>query len=188
MREPSEDHANLVKVMLGDPLRRAALLAVATCGIPTAAIAAGFVRDAIWDDQHGYGIRPPLGDVDVVFHDPTQTDPARDRSIEQQLRDRIPQLDWSVKNQARMHDRNGDQPYADVGHAMSHWPETATAVAVTRVREGDLRIVAPFGLADLFGLILRPTPAFVTERRAIFHERIAAKRWLERYPRLRLAA
>jgi hypothetical protein len=68
---------------------------------------------------------------------------------------------------------------------MAFWPETATAVAI-RLHDGALEIAAPFGLDDLFGLILRPTPAFRNDRLPAFHDRIATKRWLERWPKLSL--
>ena len=55
--------------------------------------------------------------------------PSRDRAIEAELRALAPGIDWSVKNQARMHLRNGDPPYSGATDAMRHWPETATAIA-----------------------------------------------------------
>ena len=64
--------------------------------------------------------------------------------------------------------------------------ETATAVAV-RLSGDALEINAPLGRDDLFGLLLRPTPCFSSARRAIFDQRIADKKWLTRYPRVRIA-
>ncbi|MRE47150.1 hypothetical protein GII66_24395, partial [Escherichia coli] len=49
--------------------------------------------------------------------------------LEDRLRQQLPSLDWSVKNQARMHQRNGDYPYTSTRNALLHWPETATAIA-----------------------------------------------------------
>jgi hypothetical protein len=50
------------------------------------------------------------------------------------LRARDDALGWSVKNQARMHERNADRPYRSASDAMMHSPETATAVGA---RLGD---------------------------------------------------
>jgi hypothetical protein len=50
---------------------------------------------------------------------------------------------------------------------MRYWPETATAVAVRRNDEDGCEVAAPFGVDDLFGLILRPTPRFAREKRHI---------------------
>lgn len=98
----------------------------------------------------------------------------------------MPGLQWSVKNQARMHRRNGDPAYTSVSQAMEHWPETATAVAIRLHGLGSLEVSAPFGLDDLFGLQLRPTPHFRREKLPIFADRVAAKRWLHRYPMLQI--
>ena len=173
-------------ILLADPLRREALLAVAALGLPDCWIGAGFVRDAVWDHLHGYATRPPGGDVDVVLFDPAIMDKGVDRRLERQLRSAIPALDWSVKNQARMHLRNGDGPYGSVAEAMQRWPETATAVAVRFDAAGEIEINAPFGLGDLFTLRLRPTSAFRHVRLPIFDERVASKRWLERYSLLKI--
>jgi len=107
--------------------------------------------------------------------------------MEAQLKAVEPSVDWSVKNQARMHLRNGDEPYASTADAMSHWCETATAVAVRLADNGGIEILAPFGLDDLFSLTVRPTPAFTGRKLPIFQERVREKRWLERWPRLVLA-
>jgi hypothetical protein len=137
----------------------------------------------VWDHLHGYETRRPSGDVDVVWFSPAYTAAEVDRGIEDALRSRFPGLAWSVKNQARMHLRNGDDPYVSVADAIRHWPETATAVAV-RWADGRVEINAPLGLDDLFALRLRPTRAFAADKWPIFRDRISAKRWTDRYPLL----
>ncbi|MEH3047084.1 nucleotidyltransferase family protein [Sphingomonas adhaesiva] len=180
--------AALTALLAADDARMAALSAVRALALRDGWIGAGFVRDAIWDRLHG---RPPMlpgGDVDVLWHDPSRADAVVDRAWERALRGRLPGYDWSVKNQARMHARNGDAPYADVAAAMRAWPETATAVAVRLEADGAIGVNAPLGLDDLFAPVLRPTPHFAAEKRAIFDERVATKRWLVRYPLLRIEA
>ncbi len=174
----------LQSLLSSDPLRREALEAVATLGLPDCWIGAGFVRDAVWDHLHGYERRPPSGDVDVVWFASGASDQVTDHNIEHELKSRMPNLAWSVKNQARMHLRNGDAPYRSVADAMRHWPETATAIAARLGAAGSIEINAPLGIADLFALRLRPTPAFVTNKRPIFDGRVSSKRWIERYPLL----
>jgi hypothetical protein len=101
---------------------------------------------------------------------------------------RLPGLPWSVRNQARMAARNGDAPYADTQDAIAHWPETATAIAARWTGAG-LEIAAPWGLDDLFGRILRPTPGFATgAKAAIFAARAIAKGWTRRWPGVTIAA
>jgi hypothetical protein len=152
---------------------------------PDCWIGAGFVRNAIWADRHGWASSALSADVDVVWFDPDRTDPSADREIEARLRLADPRVPWSVKNQARMHRRNDDAPYASVTDAMRFWPETATAVAVRRNDQDDCEIAAPFGLDDLFDLVLRPTPCFARNKRHVYEERIRTKGWLTMWPLLK---
>lgn len=153
--------------------------------LPDCWVAAGFVRNAVWDHLHGHARSPIASDVDVIWFDATRCDTAGDRALEAALRELQPGIDWSVKNQARMHLRNADLPYANAIDAMGFWPETATAVAVRLNEAGHCEVAAPLGLNDLFGLILRPTPRFAQGKRALYHERLRAKAWHLRWPLLR---
>lgn len=177
---------DLTALIAGDAQRMAALAAARALGLPDAWIGAGFARDAVWDHLHGLPPQVPVGDVDLLWFDPARIDPAEDEILEQRLRAIAPQFDWSARNQARMHIRNGDRPYRNVADAMTFWPETATMVAVRLNDAGKVEVNAPLGLADLFALRLTPGAHFRTDRRPIFDARVADKDWLTRYPRLRL--
>jgi hypothetical protein len=178
--------AALQTILTDDPWRRDVLAAVRSLALPDCWVGAGFIRNAVWDYLHD---RPPsrhAGDVDVIWFCPKRARPENDREAEAALRALDPAVDWSVKNQARMHLRNGDASYASAIEAIGHWPETATAVAARQTAEGSFEIAAPFGLGDLFDLILRPTPSFAGEKRRVYLDRIESKRWLTIWPRLRI--
>jgi hypothetical protein len=183
-----EHAAALQAILANDPARCRVLAIVRSLGLPDCWIGAGFIRNAVWDYLHD---RPPTrhaGDVDVVWFSSERAKPSEDEALEAALRALDPSVDWSVKNQARMHVRNGDAPYASAVEAIGHWPETATAVAARQTAEGSYEIAAPFGLGDLFDLVLRPTPHFAAgDQRAVYLSRIQSKRWLAIWPRLRIA-
>jgi len=182
------NNASRIQAIISGDRTRWRLLDVVRCmRMPDCWIGAGFVRNAVWDHLHGRAMSPLSGDVDVIWFDPTQADPLKDRQIEAALRAVDPSVEWSVKNQARMHVRNGDAPYASATDAMRYWSETATAVAVRRSDQDRCEIAAPLGLDDLFDLILRPAPRFVGDKRQIFNNRIRVKGWLETWPLLRSA-
>ncbi|AZG73889.1 nucleotidyltransferase family protein [Shewanella livingstonensis] len=94
-------------------------------------IAAGFVRNLVWDKLHHIALQP-LNDIDVIYWCDTDVSVARDRAIEAELRRQV-DLPWSVKNQARMHLNNNDPAYLSCLDAMSYWPEMQTAVGVKLV-------------------------------------------------------
>ncbi len=86
-----------------------------------------------------------------------------------------------------MHLRNEDAPYTSAAEAMRCWPETATAVAAHQTEDGTYEIAAPFGMDDLFTLMLRSTPRFSGNKHGVYLDRVRSKRWLETWPRLRMA-
>jgi hypothetical protein len=175
-------------VIEGDPVRWGILALVRSLGLPDCWVGAGFVRNAVWDHLHGRTPSSLPADVDVLWFDPKQADPSEDEKLEAMLRANDPSVRWSVKNQARMHTRNGDSPYASATDAMRFWPETATAVAVRRTDQDHCQVAAPYGLDDLFGLVVRPTPRFARDKRQIYEERIKAKGWIATWPHLRIEA
>jgi hypothetical protein len=159
------------------------LEAVKNLSLPDCWIGAGFIRNAVWDAIHGNAVRT-CDDVDVVYFDAAEASTARDSAIEAALRDLHPDTRWDVKNQARMHQRNGDVPYLNTEDAIARWPETATAIAVRRTAD-HLELIAPHGIGDLVALIARPTPAFLS-RADVVARRICEKGWQARWPRLRI--
>lgn len=174
--------AALTALIVADRRRWNALECVRALRLPDCWIAAGFVRDAVWDHLHGCANASLAHDVDVIWFSTAGADETTDVALERELHSLCSGLKWSVKNQARMHRRNGDAPYKSATDAMRWWPETATAVAVSRSTDDQLEIKAPFGLRDLFELKVTPTPAFMTLKRPIFERRCAEKQWFSRYP------
>jgi uncharacterized protein len=185
----SLDHDAALRALLEADVERMRLLAlVRSLSLPDCWIGAGFVREAVWDALHGRPSTPPSSDVDVVWFDQDRTAPEEDRGLAARLAALDGAVRWSVKNQARMHRRNGDAPYVSATDAMRHWPETATAIGARLTAAGGCELAAPLGLDDLFDLVVRPTQGFRGEKRSVVLERVRSKGWLERWNRLRLAS
>ena len=176
----------LLTLIAADPWRMACLRAVADLGLPDCWIGSGFVRAPLWDRLHGFAEPTPLNDIDVIYFDPNDAAPARDEALEAHLTKRVAGAPWSVRNQARMHRRNGDRPYRSSEDALRHWLETTAAVAVRLDRQGQVRLMAPFGLDDVVALTVRPTPHARAQRLADYRARCAAKNWAATWPRVRV--
>lgn len=158
------------------------LRAVREMALPDWAIGAGFVRSLVWDRLHGFEKATPLNDIDVLFFDPEDTRSARELEIEAALTEKISDRPWSVRNQARMHLRNGDRPYTSTADALCFWLETPTCVAVRLGAGDEIDVIAPFGLSDLIDMRIAPT-ARGRVRRAEYEERVARKNWLQTWPK-----
>ncbi|NOU74684.1 hypothetical protein GC098_25405 [Paenibacillus sp. LMG 31458] len=109
-------------------------------------VCAGFVRSKIWDTLHGYKERTPLSDVDVIYFDALNKSEDIEKRLEAQLKQIIPNIPWSVKNQARMHVVNNIPPYSSSLDAMSKFPETATALGLKLDNQDNVLLAAPCGI------------------------------------------
>jgi hypothetical protein len=158
---------------------------VAKLDLPDCWIGAGFVRNLVWDHLHGFEQTTPLNDIDVIYFDAANLSEEIEIRIAVSLELKRPEFTWDVKNQARMHVENGDQPYSSSIDAIKYWPETATAVAARLWDEESqrLELAAPYGIDDLVNLVVRPTPAF-EEKREQFYQRLEKKNWKKIWPKL----
>lgn len=173
----------IIDLIKRDPIRVTALNCVWQLKLPQCYIAAGFVRNLVWDALHQVEVATPLNDVDVIYFDPDEVSPKAFLQYEAQLRQCLPQLNWQVRNQAIMHTRNGDVPYQSAIDAMRYWPEKETAVAVRQVDDSEYECVAAFGVQSLLNYCVTHNPK---RSRDIFEHRVNAKQWLSKWPRLRV--
>jgi uncharacterized protein len=177
------DVQDIVDLILDDPFRRAVIEAARSLGLRDGAIGAGFVRQPVWDHLHGYQPSEKFADIDVLYFNALDTSPLADLRFEKELAQRLPGVPWSVKNQARMHLRNGEHPYRDTEDAIAHWLERSTAVAVALPSRAPKPLLAPYGVDDLLNLILAPTPSG-TQRAQAYRDRLREKRMHVRWPKI----
>lgn len=175
--------ARIIHWLERDSYRMDALEVASRLGLKDWCLAAGFVRNLVWDRLHGYSQSTPLNDIDLIYFDPEHPEEEFDREHEAQLH-RNSRHPWSVKNQARMHLRNEDAPYVSTSDAMSYWVEVETAVGARLTAEGSISLVAPFGLEALFSgtvTLNRQRPKLEA-----FQTRVNSKKWLALWPCLKL--
>ncbi|WP_081310463.1 nucleotidyltransferase family protein [Pseudoalteromonas luteoviolacea] len=174
----------IVELIKRDMVRVKALNLVAKLAIPQCYIAAGFVRNLVWDALHNLDSPTPLNDVDVIYFDPEEANPDAYIKYESQLVLQMPELNWQVRNQAIMHGRNGDSSYKSALDAMSYWPEKETAIAIRQTAESQYECIAAFGVESLLKGDITYNP---NRPREVFDDRVKSKGWLVRWPQLSVA-
>ena len=139
-------------------------------------VAAGVIRNKVWDTLHN--MQTDINDIDVIYFDETNISTLTEKALEARLQNLMPNQPWSVKNQARMHIKNNVPPYVSSFDGVAHFPETPTAIAV-RMINNQLEIMAPYGLKDLFEGTVRPTPPYQkgSKLHPIYLERMQHKKW-----------
>ena len=171
------------------PVVMEALRVAREVGAPDWLLAAGAIRDAVWDDLHGRPLTATPRDVDVAYFDATDLTPDRDRIVEEALRTRAPHLPWQARNQAAVHlwypRRFGIEvePFRSSAEAVGTFPETASCVGARLLADDDMLVVAPHGLEDLLACVCRHNPARVSA--GFYKRRVAEKAWCDRWPRMR---
>src|SRR5215470_19644803 len=139
----------IATIIAQDPVGMEQLRAVRTLALPDWCIAAGFVRNRVWDHLHGIAPARPPADIDVLFYDAADLSKEREYEFEDRLDDLLPGLPWQVRNQARMHLSKGLPQHRSTADSMIYWLETVTAVGVRLEADGSLTVVAPLGVDDL---------------------------------------
>ncbi len=151
--------------------------------LPDSWIGAGTIRNCVWDAaiSNKYHLS---GDIDLIFYDRKNLTENYEKRLTNHLNSKSKGEKWSVKNQARMHVRNGHRPYLNSIHALSYWTETATSVAARLAPTGRFQLAAPYTLDDLLCCVARPTRYYNGSQ--IFRRRIHNKGWKARWPILKI--
>ncbi|MEX2282120.1 MAG: nucleotidyltransferase family protein [Gemmatimonadota bacterium] len=170
-------------VLVSESLRR-----LESLNLPNWYLGAGCVAQTVWNVAHSRSPNAGIDDYDIVYFDPDLSAAAESQNVSR-VRELLSDLPVrsDVKNQARVHlwyaARFGYEirPYTSCQDAIATWPTTATAIGVRWV-DTALLIEAPFGTADLLGLIVRANRVQITS--VIYAAKI--DRWTRQWPLLRV--
>jgi hypothetical protein len=177
----------LERAVRENPVALAILERAGDLGLPSWYLGAGGVTHTVWNQLHGFEPTHGIKDYDLVYFDPDDLSDRAEQKNAEIARARFADLGvkLDVKNEARVHlwyaQRFGRSipPYRSTEHAISTWPTTASSIGVRR-DDGAFTVCAPFGLSDLFGMIVRPNKAIIT--RAVYEAK--ADRWSALWPKL----
>jgi hypothetical protein len=141
----------------------------------------------VWNVLDGHDPARGIRDYDLVYFD--------DRDLSWEAEDAVIRRaaahfagcggEVEVRNEARVHVWYEDHfgvacpPYPNSEAAIATFPGQACCLGV-RLVGGRHEVCAPFGLADLFALVLRPNP--VLAPREVYEAKAA--RWQRLWPRL----
>ncbi|MBC3882169.1 nucleotidyltransferase family protein [Undibacterium sp. LX40W] len=180
----------LVSLILRNAPLMLALRAASQLGLESWAIGAGAIRSLVWDHLHGFTLPTPVSDWDFIYYDATSSQLCDELSVKQYLQKSCPEFQWDVVNQATVHwwlsKQNGlaMPPFTSLEDGIASWPETATCVAVSLDHAGNVTIISPLGLADLFDMHVR----FNLRCASVdaYRQRIVSKRFDQIWPRLKI--
>jgi hypothetical protein len=177
---------------LADILRRTPRLievmtTVRALDLPDWLVFSGAIYQPVWNHLTGRPLEHGLKDYDLAYFDAGdlswEAEDAVIRRVAAAFAAPLGDL-VEVRNQARVHlwfEAHFGEAYAPLAssaEAVGRFTATAFAVGARLDADGELILVAPFGLDDLFAMRLRPNPSRPTAAFAHTAERAKA-RWPE---------
>ena len=134
--------------------------------LPDWRLFSGAVYQSVWNERTdrapGYGVK----DYDIGYFDPDTSWDAEDEVIKRVAAAFAPELRdiVEVRNQARVHlwfeGKFGEayEPLTCTDDAPARFVAPAFALGVRLEKDDAISIVAPFGLQDVFDMVIRPNP------------------------------
>ncbi|MBI2667988.1 nucleotidyltransferase family protein [Candidatus Woesearchaeota archaeon] len=148
-------------------------------------IAAGAIRNTIWNVLHGYSSKSNIKDIDVVYFDKLDITKEKEKRTELLLKSRNSTVDWEVVNQARMRSIHPRLRVESSCESIAYWSEVPTCIGIRLEKNGALTICAPHGLKDLMNLVVKPIPKPYQDLK-LYKERIEQKQWEKIWPNLKI--
>jgi len=186
----SDPATRLEAIVRADPDLMTVLEGVRAEGLNDWLIFSGAVYQSVWNHLTGRPAGHGIKDFDVGYFDPDYSWDAEDAVIrrvaarfDEPLRSRV-----EVRNQRRVSEwfpQKFGQPWPPVGataEALSRFVAPAFAVGVRLEPDDRLTVEAPFGLDDMFAMVLRPNP---TRPLAADWDRVVEK-LVARWPELKV--
>jgi hypothetical protein len=173
---------------IGEILRR-----LPDLGMCDAWLAGGCLFQTVWNVVRGDPASRGIKDYDVFYFDAGDRSRTAEERVNRNAASLFADLDCEVevRNQARVHlwyeDEFGVSGYPELHCAtdgVDRFLAVCCMVAVRPPGQGAVDLYAPFGVEDVFGLVMRPNPSFPTLPRGRYE--LKAKRWRTLWPELRV--
>jgi uncharacterized protein len=159
-------HARLVAMIADSATVMDVLARVRAHRLPDWRLTAGAVYGTVWNALTGRASDHGIKDYDIAYFDPDVSWEAEDaiiRAVADSLPEALRPL-VEVRNQARVHlwfeERFGSPypPLACTDEALTRYLCISDCVAVRLEEDDRIDVAAPFGLEDLFAMLMRANP------------------------------
>jgi hypothetical protein len=148
--------------------------------LPQWRLVAGCIYQTVWNKLTGRQSGTGISDYDLIYFDDREVSKAAEIVAERQVRELLPDLPApvEVRNQARVHLWFEDYfgipypPLSCADDAIDRYASKTHAVGIRLTEDGLLDVYSPFGLEDIFAMIVRPNYALPNK---LTHDRKAGR-------------
>lgn len=168
---------HLEDIIRSDPDLMSVLQRLRDAALPQWRLVAGCLYGSVWNVLTSRPRRTGIQDYDVIYFDASDLSWEAEDAI---IRNVTSELPLQIRNQARVHlwyEQHYDRPYSALrtaDEAMLRHPAMVQAIGARLETDGRLDIAAPFGLDDLFAVVMRSNPACLHQ--ATFAAKVARAR------------
>lgn len=137
-----------------------------SASLPQWRVVAGCIYQTVWNQLTGRPAGTGIRDYDLIYFDAADLSTEAEAAIQQRISTAASALPVpvEVRNQARVHlwfPRHFGFPYpplSSADEALLRYASRSHAVGIRLTHEDRLDVFAPFGLEDIFAMIVRPNP------------------------------
>ena len=165
----------LEAIIRSDPDLMRLLEQLREMALPQGRVVSGCLYQTVWNVLTNRPRGTGILDYDVIYFDAGDLSWAAEDLVIRRVTGPL-----QFRNQARVHlwyEPHFGVPYAPLGsadEALTRYPVTVQAVGARLENDGRLDIIAPFGVDDLFAMVMRPNPA--CPHRPTFDAKVARAR------------
>ena len=179
--------AVVAEMVRGQPLLMRILEGARELALPDALLGAGAIYNTVWNLLTGRPALNGVKDADLAYFDDSDLSWEAEDAVIRRAADVFADcpLPVEVRNQARVHlwyPQKFGSPYpqlASSAEMMRYYASKTHAVAVRLTAAGELEVLAPFGLSDLFSFRITPNPVLDNRRTHAAKGERAATVWPE---------
>ncbi len=152
-------------------------------------LGAGCISQTVWNYLTGQKLEDKISDYDLVYFNNADISAETQTLVQNKVNKLFIDLNIQIEavNEARVHlwyekyYGKSIKPYITTEDAISSWPSTATCVGITK-QDSSYNVFAPYGLHDLFDMIVKPNKIMVSEE----GYNAKCKKWKAKWPSLKV--
>jgi uncharacterized protein len=173
-------YAELERIVRADLHLMDLLRTAREINLPQWRVVAGCIYQSVWNVLTGRPRGTGINDYDLIYFDASDLSEGAEKAIERSVQSHLLAFPApiEVRNQARVHlwfegyFGVSYPPLRSADEAITRYASATHAVGVRLLQDDQLDVFAPFGLQDIFAMVIRPNYALPNRET---HERKAAR-------------
>jgi uncharacterized protein len=172
-------YAELERIVRADLYLMGLLCTARDINLPQCRVVAGCIYQSVWNVLTGRPRGTGINDYDLIYFDAGDNSQGAEKAVERSLQNRLPAFPApiEVRNQARVHlwfEGYFGIPYPPLqsaDEAITRYASATHAVGMRLLQNDQLDVFAPFGLDDIFAMVIRPN--YVLANRETYERKAA---------------